>query len=351
VACDAAVPGLAGDGGPPAEAGVPLDGGDPALDAHGSGYSFVVLPDTQYYASSWPDIFAAQTRWIVENRRTLGIAFVLHTGDIVDEDLPAQWMPATASLQVLDGELPYVVTAGNHDYLNLADRTGLINSYLPPSRFTATPWFGATFEPGHVENNFSLIVAGPSRWLVLALEFGPRDEVLVWARDVLTLFADTPAIVITHAYLSRDGTRYDHAGGRPQQFNPHDYVMMGQPGTSINDGEEIWRKIVEPSRNVKLVFSGHDVDVYGDIPPGAVARLTSTRADGTRVHQVLANYQSCTGPPCERNLVGTAVHGGNGYLRLLQVSPDGHTVSVSTYSPYLDRSLVDPGNQFTLELD
>src|ERR1051325_10648648 len=52
-------------------------------------FSVVVLPDTQYYSSSWPDIFAAQTRWIIKNRESEQIAFVLHTGDVVDSDLPA----------------------------------------------------------------------------------------------------------------------------------------------------------------------------------------------------------------------------------------------------------------------
>ena len=37
-------------------------------------------------ASSWPDIFNAQTRWLVENRGPQQLAFVLHTGDIVDGD-------------------------------------------------------------------------------------------------------------------------------------------------------------------------------------------------------------------------------------------------------------------------
>jgi len=123
-------------------------------------FSFVVLPDTQYYSSSWPDIFAAQTRWIVEKREARQIAFVLHTGDVVDSDLPAQWDPASQALHLLDGEIPYAMTAGNHDYFNLADRMGLINTYFPPSHFTQYPWFGGTFEPGHLENSFSLFAAG-----------------------------------------------------------------------------------------------------------------------------------------------------------------------------------------------
>lgn len=329
------------------------DAGTGSADA-GSGpagtYSIVVLPDTQFYASAWPEIFSAQTRWIVDNRQAQEIAFVLHTGDVVDTDIPEQWMRAARSLQLLDdGGIPYAITAGNHDYFNLADRMGLINSYLPPTRFADLPWFGGTFEAGHLENSFSVMTAGAHKWLVLALEFGPRDEVLAWADTVLKLFRETPAIVITHAYLYRDGTRYDAGLAVHQQFNPHDYVMMGQPGTTVNDGEEMWAKLISVNANVKLVFSGHDVSGSG-LPPGTASRLSSTRPDGSVVHQILANYQTCTGSPCE-TYAGGVVHGGNGFLRLLRFSPADGTISVTTYSPSLDEYLHDPGNEFVLPMN
>ena len=184
---------------------------------------------------------------------------------------------------------------------------------------------------------------------MIALEFGPRDETLAWADAILKQRPDTPAIVITHAYLAHDGRRYDRTNPMSQRFNPHEYTMMG----TINDGEEMWRKLVAPNSNVKLVFSGHDVSGV-NLPPGTAALLTSTRADGTRVHQILANYQTCLGPPCKTFNDGTTaqtVHGGNGYLRILRFSPADRTISVRTYSPYVDRSLTDPANQFVLDLN
>ena len=327
--CDdgAVAPGDGGSDGPPATA-----------------YTIAVLPDTQYYSSSWPDIFMAQTRWLIEKRAEQQIAFVLHTGDLVDQDLPEQWSVASQAMHALDGQVPYVITAGNHDYSDrLADRMGMGSAYFPPLQMAAFPWFQGTFEPEHIENSFSLFDVPGGRWLVLALEFGPRDEVLAWANEILASFPDTRAIVITHAYLYRDGTRYDHLGSSQQSFNPHDYVMMDQAGTTINDGAEMWSKLIAPNSNVKLVFSGHDVNGQG-IPPGTAARLTSTRPDGSTVQQILANYQTCLSAPCE------PVHGGNGFLRLLHFPAAGRTVSVETYSPYLDQSLTDAANQFAIEV-
>jgi len=166
---------------------------------------------------------------------------------------------------------------------------------------------------------------------------------------VLKLFADRSAIVITHAYLYHDGSRYDQ-NGPGQYFNPHTYVMMGQARTSVNDGQQMWQKLILPNHNVKLVFSGHDVR-FGDLPPGTTGRLSSTRPDGTVVHQILANYQTCTAAPCERSYQGSLVDGGNGYLRIVRFSPAAQTISVSTYSPHLDKILDDPSNRFTLPMN
>ncbi|HET6279319.1 MAG TPA: metallophosphoesterase [Polyangia bacterium] len=304
-------------------------------------FTVVVLPDTQYYAAVFHDIFPAQTQWIVGHRDEQQIAFVIHAGDIVDKDDPDQWAVASPALRALDGVVPYVVTAGNHDYTNLATRMGMINTYFPPAAFAATSWFGGTYEEGHIENNFSIVAAGGRSWLLMSLEFGPRDEVVAWANQVLKSHADKEAIIVTHAYLYGND-RYDFLAHPEQVWSPHTYLMVDQPDSTINDGEELFRKLIEPNSNVRFVLSGHV------ITPGA-GRLTSTRADGTHVHQILANYQSCD-YACEF-ANGKKVNGGNGYLRLMRFDPTAHQVSVSTYSPYLDRYLDDADNEFTLPWD
>ena len=40
-----------------------------------------------------------------------------------------------------------------------------------------------------------------------------------------------------------------------------------------------------------------------------------------------------------------------GFLRIVRFSPAAHTLTVATYSPYVDQSLTDDANQFTLPLD
>jgi hypothetical protein len=308
------------------------DGGLAPELSTASPVTVVVLPDTQYYASTYPDAFTAQTKWIVDQKPALNIAAVLHVGDIVDAAYStAQWNVASTAMGLLAGVVPYVVVPGNHD----ADgnRNGLIDTYFGPKTMS---WIAGTMTDGQIENSYALVDIGPQQWLVLGLEFGPRDTVISWADTVLKAYPDRPAILLTHAYLYHDGTRYNIAVGgtdssQPsyQFWNPQYYGVTASQG--INDGEQIWQKLVLPNRNVRLVFSGHDT---------GAARLTSLRPDGSRVHQMLSDYQWLGG-----------VDFGYGYLRVLQFDYDKKTIQVQTYSPYLDNYLTDDANQFTVSLE
>jgi hypothetical protein len=294
-------------------------------------FAVVVLPDTQYYAADHPEILEAQARWILAQRDAARIALVAHEGDIVDQDEPAQWERAARSLHRLDGAVPYVLSLGNHDYARAGrfiSRSTRAGQYFPPAAFAGRPWFKGTFEPGRIENSFEIVDAGGQSWLILSLEFGPRDAVLGWADHIAKRYSDLPAIVVTHAYLRSNDSRYDHLVHADPGFNPHLYLGDDRPG-AVNDGEEVWRKLIALNDNILFVLCGHDL---GD----GVGRLTSARADGTRVQQLLANFQM--GPL-----------GGGGFLRLMSFFPERRRVEVQTYSPYLDRFKTDPDNQFELE--
>ncbi|HVU49242.1 MAG TPA: metallophosphoesterase [Polyangia bacterium] len=295
-------------------------------------FTIVSLPDTQYYSARHPEILGAQADWIVREHARRGVALVVHEGDIVDSDDASQWRRASASLHKLDGVVPYVLSSGNHDYARSGDhitrRTRLDDFFPGAESAVGASCAEPTFEPGRIENSCRIVETPGGPWLVLSLEFGPRDAVLAWADAMARRYASAPAIVVTHAYLASDDTRYDHATRRDQLWNPHRYLGAGAPG-QVNDGEEIWRKLIVKNDNIRFVLCGHDL---GD----GIGRLTSVRPDGTKVHQLLANYQM--GPL-----------GGAGYLRLMQFSPGQRRVRVRTYSPYLDRFKTDPDNDFTLD--
>lgn len=296
-----------------------------------SGRAIVVLPDTQYYACAYGEIFERQTRWVAEQQKARGIGLVLHTGDIVDRDVDDQWRVAADSFELLAGSVPFMVTTGNHDLS--ADRASLFPSYFEPGELSMWDLEAESFEPGRSDNSYAVVRLADRDWLVLGLEFGPRDRVVAWAGEVLREHAELPAILFTHAYLYSDGMRYDRALDPRQPYHPDSYGQTPEQG--INDGEDLWKKLVVPNENVRLVLSGHVI-------PDGVARSSVRRASGQLVHQVLANYQHCGSCPCEE------FEGGGGYLRVLEFGAGA--IDVKTYSPHYDRWMSDEENEFVLEL-
>lgn len=304
------------------------DGGAPdsmPFEMRPEPFTVIVLPDTQYYALAYPEIFDAQTRWIMEQKMPGRIAFVLHEGDIVDSDVTEQWERASRSLHQLDGVVPYVLAIGNHEYSG-GDRSTMASAYFPPAMYAMTPGFGGMFDDQRIDNSYFVFEAGGTRWLVVSLEFGPRDAVVAWADRVVKEHPDHAVIVVTHAYLYSDDTRYDHVNRPDQMWNPHAYPLV----PNSNDGEEMWTKLIAPNSNIRFVLSGH---VLND----GLGFLTSTRPDGTFVHQILANYQTPIRPL-----------GGGGFLRIMEFFPETRGIRVRTYSPYLNEFLTDPDNDFIL---
>ena len=288
-------------------------------------FSVVVLPDTQYEAESYPQVYNSQTQWIVDNMDTLNIVFVLHEGDITNDNGTTQWTRASAAMAILDGNVPYAASVGNHDLGpsgGATTRDTQFNSYFPPSRFSS---LGGVYEAGHSENSYHYFTAGGIDWLVLALEFGPRAKILEWANGVIAANPHRRVIIVTHNYMYSDDTRV----GTGDSWNPHTYVLcssVSDPNEECNDGEEMWTNCVKLHENMSFVFSGH-------ICNDGIGTLVSAGDYGNSVYQMLANYQNDP-------------HGGDGWLRIVTFSPEEDKVSIKTYSPYLNQYRTGADNQF-----
>jgi hypothetical protein len=87
-----------------------------SVDAGRGEFTLVLVPDTQRYAKNNPAMFFSQTNWIRDNVAPLNIRFVIHLGDIVDDNTDQEWRVADQAMGVLDGRVPYLVVPGNHDY-------------------------------------------------------------------------------------------------------------------------------------------------------------------------------------------------------------------------------------------
>ena len=229
-------------------------------------FTLVVLPDTQNYThhmyGGTNDMFMEQTRWVAAHKDEMNIAFVLHEGDLTDWNSSADWANARLSMSVLNGVVPYALAVGNHDGNGSSQNlTGLFNQFFPLSQFQNLPTFGGVFESNRLDNCYHLFSAGGVDWLVLSLEFGPRDGVLAWANDIVTSHPDRRVIVLTHAHVYSDNTLQ---GSSPwHQANPTSYGRM-------NDGIDVWEKFLRHHANMSFVFNGH---VLRHRPAGGHRRL------------------------------------------------------------------------------
>ena len=185
--------------------------------------------------------------------------------------------------------------------------------FFSPARFVDRPWYG-----GHMgetnDNNYCFFEAYGMKFMVLSIEFAPRDETLKWAADVTRRHPDHRVIVATHCYMSP-------TGGRTNEPTPAGFVG--------NSGEQMWQKFIRKQPNIFLVVCGHLT---------GVTLQTSVNDAGGKVLEMLTCYQALP-------------NGGDGWLRSLQFVPDENKIHVKAYSPLLEQYNKDEKQTFSLDYD
>lgn len=300
----------------------------PAAHAHGgrpSTFTLVVLPDTQLAVQNKPELFLAQTRWILDNRDGLNIRFVIHLGDVVEwPSRVSDWERGVAAMYPLNGQVPYAISVGNHDldawaceppetcnpwdYIATDRSTTMFNTYFPRSMFARWPSFGGSYPRGQMDNSWFRFRAGGVRWLLANLKHDPTDDELAWADRVIARHRRHQVIINTHDY--QKGTVRSAAG------------------------ERVWA-MARQHPNVQFVVSGHYTN----------AGVRTDQGDnGNTVYQIQADYQT----------YNLSKVNDNGYLRVMTFDTGAGTVDVKTYSPYCETTgecpayKTDARNQFTL---
>jgi hypothetical protein len=282
-------------------------------------FTLVGLPDTQYYTGELnggsADIFYSQTQWIVENRESQNIVYVVQAGDCVENGdlVENEWKRADTAMKKIEDPLttlladgiPYAIAVGNHDQTPFGDPNGttdLFNAYFGASRFVGRDYYGGHFGSNN-DNSFQFFHAGGMNFLVITIEYDPgaSPAVLNWADSLLIAHSEHRAIIVSH-YL----------------------IGPGNPGNFGTQGQAIYNQFKD-NPNVFLMLGAH----Y----PGEGRRMDIF--EGDTIHTLLADYQARTS-------------GGNGWLRLMRFSPANNTLSVRTYSPWLDQWEQDIDSEFDL---
>ena len=286
-------------------------------------FTIVVLPDTQFYTQKYTHIFTCQTQWIRDHAKSENIKFVLHVGDITEHNIDEEWKRANQSMSLLDGCVPYSLCLGNHEMGSGSTETRFsrFDNYFGYSRYQSEKWYGGHMGDSN-RNHYCFFEGGGMKFMVVSLEFGPTDAMLQWANEIIEQHPDRRVIILTHAYMADDDTRQD----LDDRSNPH---LERESFGEVNNGEEMWEKLVKKHKNIFFVISGH---IHCD----RLSHLTSTGIHGNKVHQVLADYQHME-------------NGGNGYLVIAKFVPRENKFYLSTYSPFLKEALTIPGNNLEFE--
>ncbi|HEV8701325.1 MAG TPA: LamG-like jellyroll fold domain-containing protein [Candidatus Polarisedimenticolia bacterium] len=293
-------------------------------------FTLIALPDTQYYAQSYPATFSAQTQWIVDNLLSRNIAFVTQLGDCTNDgnNIPSQWTTANSAFSLLEDSfttglahgIPYGIAVGNHDQTPFATArsgadegtafggaggtfggtTQYYNRTFGAFRFQGRGYFGGHYDFGvpaqysdSMDNHFELFSASGMNFIAFHLEWDDvdnptRQAVLNWVHTLLsTTYSNRRAIITSHYLLNTNGT-----------FS--------------NQGQATFNAIKDLP-NVFLMLAGH-LDQAN--------RRTDLADDGHPIHSLLSDYQS-------------RPNGGNGWLRIMTFSPASDTFHVQTYSPTL----------------
>lgn len=297
-------------------------------------WSLVILPDPQTYVKFARNqgILELMTAWIAQNQNSLNIQMVVCTGDLVeqnnvirgvgkngDQSSINQWRAIDRSISRLDNRMPYVLAAGNHDfgYKNIESRHTYYNKYITADRNLINEsilreyYYTEDGMPTLANALFEFEGHQQQKYLVLNLEFAPRDQVLEWAGQAIgqEKYKNHRVIVLTHSYMNN----------KNELIEKENY-----PIEDGNYGQAIWDKLVYPSQNIVMVIAGH-IGAPNDFK-GHTAFKQAQRKDGKEVTQMVFNAQALGG--------GWHGNGGDGWLRYLEFDPDGRTVHVKTYSPY-----------------
>ena len=295
-------------------------------------FSIVVLPDTQFYSQLHPEIFHQQTQWIVDTIKRYDIRFVLQLGDITQTAAETEWIVARDAFARLNGKVAFSLAPGNHDYgdrLQTQTHRTRMSEFFPVSLFQSMPTFAGVYDrqPDKPDNQCHAFEAGGRKWLVIALEFAPRSDVLRWAGEVTARHPDHSVIIITHAYLDpKTNQRFQRTVKPAAKDAPAAATKLPEP--DLNQGEDIWQKLAAKHPNIALVLCGHAC--YTN-------RRTAIGSSGNTVHEMVVDYQK-------------DVNGGNGWLRLFQILPDGKTIRSREYSPTLDQTSTMPDRTFDFQI-
>lgn len=304
-------------------------------------FSIVILPDTQFYPETNPNIFYAQTVWIKNNRQQENIIYTAHLGDIINGDCASnttEWSVADTAMETLDDAgVRYGILPGNHDWDPAPGpitvicpptgrnryngvETGYENLGFGPDRFNSLGSNYGNQDGVTNDNNFVLFEISGIKFIALNFAYTsetgiPSAEILEWADRQLSDYSDRKAIVTSH-FVIEENTAANRTDGQT------DFSPLGQA---------VFDKL-KSHQNLFLMLGAHR--------RGEAWRIEKRQGMGD-VHVLLSNYQdyaSSATPDYNNVAQNTCPTGGPGcgdlgLMRIMRFDTDMNRVSVTSFAP------------------
>ena len=328
-------------------------------------YTFAIFPDTQMLFSKAVDsngnnlytngynlednILYKNTSWLATNKDAINLKFVMHVGDLTDTLNYSEWATkgaaemyyAMESMNVLTGAgIPWSISRGNHDSGSTPDRLAFwdngFNVTYEGVNYVSTGYNGAEYgvgstrisnlksngtiiefgsmEENNMRNTYYTFQVNNVKWLVVALDLEPSDDVITWANEVISEHSDHQAIITTHAYLTSSGS------------------FMTSPMFGTNYGEAIWTKLASKHSNVVMVLCGHSSGEN-------VIKKELVGENGNKVWNFMIDYS-------QHEFAGNRQ---TGVFALFGIDDDGKTLHVN-YLSVVEEKLFRSINQFSVSL-
>ncbi|PKM62772.1 MAG: hypothetical protein CVU97_03725 [Firmicutes bacterium HGW-Firmicutes-21] len=270
------------------------------------------VSNTKYY-SKYNDLNSRYTdimNYAKEQYLNGNIAYVAHTGDLIDRSLTSdeiahkEYKIASDAHFILDNALvPNGVVSGDRDIKHSLADYSYFSEYFGSSRYKNFEWYGGSYKNN--THHYDLITIGNYDFLLLYLGCYDEDgeDTVAWANAVLEAYPERNVILCTHEYIDAAGM---YSGDR---------------------AAVIWERIVVPNENIKIILCGHN--------EGAVDRLRRVGESDRYVLEILANYQSAELGTAPSHIENGNSCDGEGFIRLMSFNNAGQVIT-TTYSPTCD---------------
>ncbi len=303
--------------------------------------------DYDYDDHEYPenDTFKKLYDYIVDNAQSKKIAHVFGLGDITERASSWQWVidgcpnapdeEFTLAQEQLNrlGEagLDYSLVRGNHETWESYNKYFGTGAESSKSNYTADEVYVHPDGTIDYTNSIHYFSAGNLDYMVITLDYGASDAILSWASKRIEANPYKNVIITTHAYMYKDGTTLDINDNCPPSKDSDGIVY---DKASINNGDDMWNKLVSQHPNIVLTLSGHD-------PCDNLVTSQWKGVNGNVVTNMLIDPQGLDKTYYQEGCAGA--------VAMFYMSADGKTAEVRFWSTarncYIKRS-----NQFTVNL-